>query len=187
MTTEIILSEVKTHALVPRFYKHGDRDMVEISFVGSKDSISQRVKPEHMAAYRDAWNAYCDGKPLQQRPGTPLTDLQAINEERAKEYIHRNVHNLEELAALNDGQCQSLGHGTLTDRKGARELVARRQLQRRDELDREVQRKSASVGPAAEPSPEIDALKAEMAELKQMLAAALAPKPKGRPKKAKAE
>jgi hypothetical protein len=186
---DISLPEVKSHGLAARFYRFNNRDMVEISFIGSKDSISQRVTPQHMAEYRDAWNAYCDGREPSQRAGTPLTELKAISEPRAKEYIHRNVHNLEELAALNDGQCQMLGHGTLTDRKGARELVARLQFEKKNALEKRVHEASASIGAVPDKTNEVEALKADVAELKQGIAGImelLQARKGGRPKKAKA-
>jgi hypothetical protein len=186
MSLDITLPEVKAHTQTARFFRDGNKDKVEIKFVGSKDTINQTVTPEHMAKFKAEWDAFCDGAPLKQRPGTPLTDLASISQPRAEEYIHRNVHTLEELAALNDGQCQMLGHGTLTDRKGARALVESRQLQMRDKLQRDLMDKQSTVGAVvAEAPPEIEELKAEMAELKAMLKDALAAKKPGRPKKEK--
>jgi hypothetical protein len=186
---EITLPEVKAHAQTARFFRDGNKNKIEISFVGSKDTLNQTVTPAHMAQFKAEWDAFCDGREPEQRPGTPLTELPSITEGRAKEYIHRNVHNLEELAALDDGQCQMLGHGTLTDRKGARALVANRVMKKRDDLERELQKKTAAIGPvpaeAYAGASDVEALKADMAELKAMLAAALAPKKGGRPKKEK--
>lgn len=183
MSLDITLPEVQAHTQTARFFRDGKKDKLEIKFVGSKDTLIQTVTPDHMAKFKSEWDAYCDGREPEKRPGTPLTDLSSISEARAADYIHRNVHTLEELAALNDGQCQALGHGTLTDRKGARELVTVRQMQLRDKLQREVHDKSATIGPVpAEKyagNSDVEALKAEMAELKQMLAAALAPKKRG--------
>ncbi len=187
---DITLPEVKVHTQTARFFRDGSKDKIEIKFVGSKDTINQIVTPAHMAQFKSEWDAYCDGKEPEKRSGTPLTDLAAISQDRAADYIHRNVHTLEELAALNDGQCQALGHGTITDRKGARELVAMRQMQARDKLQREVQSKSATLGPVpAEkyaPNSEIEALKCELSELKAMLSEALTKRKGGRPKKEKA-
>ena len=185
--TDITLPEVRAHTQTARFFRDGNKNKVEIKFVGSKDTINQIVTPEHMATYKSEWDAFCDGRPPELRPGTPLTDLPTISAERAEDYKHRNVHNLEELAALNDGQCQAMGHGTLTDRKGARELVAARQMQLRNKLEREVHDKQSTVGSVqAEPNADIETLKTEMAELKALLLQALTPKKGGRPKKAKA-
>ncbi len=190
---EITLPEVRAHTQTARFFRSGNKDMVEISFVGSKDNLNKVVTPAHMAQFRTEWDAYCDGRPPEKRAGTPLTDLPSISQERADDYIHRNVHNLEELTVLNDGQCQALGHGTLTDRRAARDLITTRSLQLRDKLQKEVQDKSATIGPVpAEKyagNSDLDAVKADVAELKtgiaQILAAMQAKKP-GRPKKAKA-
>lgn len=194
MSMDIVLPEVRAHTQTARFFKSGTKDKVEISFVGSKDTIIQTVNPGHMAAFKAEWDAYCDGSPLQQRKGTPLTDLPSISEERAKDYIHRNVHTLEELAALNDGQCQMLGHGTLTDRKGAIQLVTQRQFKSRDEQQRKVQEATAALGPKPAErfaaNSDIEAVKAEVAELKQgmgQILELLQKRKGGRPKKAQAE
>lgn len=189
MSLDITLPEVRAHAQTARFFRDGNKDKIEIAFVGSKDTLIQAVAPAHMAQFKAEWDAFCDGRPLEKRPGTALTELSSINEAREQEYVHRNVHNLEELAALNDGQCQALGHGTLTDRKAARELLTVRGMQQRTHMERLVREATATIGPVpAEKyagNSDVEALKAEMAELKAMLAAALAPKKRGpKPKKA---
>lgn len=192
MIPDITLPEVKSHAQTARFYRQGNSDLVEIRFVGSKDTNVCKVTPDHMARFKNEWDAFCDGRPPAQRSGIALTELPTINDDRAAEYIARNVHTLEELAALNDGQCQSLGHGTLTDRKGARALVMQRQMQLRESLQREVQQKSAAIGPVPAETyagkSEIDVVKSEMAEIKTLLAALVEKqaRPRGRPPKNKA-
>lgn len=130
-----------------RFYKDEGADFVEISFVGSRDSLVKKVSPEHMAKFKDAWDAYCDGRELEQRKGTPLTDA-PMTSEVAKSYVQRNVHTLEELAMLSDAQCQALGHGTLTYRENARKLIATRTDERRQEQMSAVSKAAATVGAA---------------------------------------
>jgi hypothetical protein len=184
---DFTLPEVRAHGLAGSFFRGEDgRDYVKIALVGSKDSFVKRVRPEHMAQFKAEWDAFCDGRPLAIRPGIPLTDLPSIKEARAQDYIHKNVHNLDELAALNDGQCQSLGHGTLTDRKAARELVASRQAEAKTLSERKVQEASAAIGKTADPD-EVDGIKAEVAELKnsvsQILELLQAKPKRGRPKK----
>ena len=127
-----------------------------------------------MAQFRNEWDAYCDGRPMQRREGIALTELPGLDEARAEGYVARNVHTLEELAALSDAQCQGIGHGTLTDRQGARKLVTQRQLESRDRMQRAVHEASAAIGPRpAEqfaPSAEMEAVKSEIADLKQCIA-----------------
>lgn len=188
MTLDVNLSDgtpVRGHTQAARFFREGNKTLVEISFVGSKDTNICKVTPEHMARFKTEWDAFCDGRPLERRPGIPLTTLPTISEQRAAEYIARNVHNLEELAVLNDGQCQSLGHGVLTHRQEARALVAKQTYEQQNRAAQAIKDKQASVGKvvaAAEPSPEIEALKADMAEIKELLAGLAAPK-RGRPRK----
>lgn len=190
--TDITLPEVKVYTQSAKFFRRGEQDFVEISFIGAKDTLVERVQPSHMAQFRNEWDAYCDGRPMQRREGVPLTDLPGLDEARAESYIARNVHTLEELAALSDAQCQGIGHGTLTDRQGARKLVTQRQLEARDRMQRAVHEASATIGPKpAErtvPSPEFESVKGEIAELKQgiaelagLIAKTMPPRRKSRP------
>jgi len=171
---DITLPEVKVYTQAAKFFRRGDQDFVEISFIGAKDTLVERVQPSHMAQFRPEWDAYCDGRPMQRREGIPLTELPGLDGERAENYIARNVHTLEELAALSDAQCQGIGHGTLTDRQGARKLVTQRQLEARDRMQRAVHEASAALGPRpAEryaPGSDLESIKGEIAELRQGVA-----------------
>jgi hypothetical protein len=172
--TDITLPEVKVYTQSAKFFRRGDQDFVEISFIGAKDTLVERVQPSHMAQFRSEWDAYCDGRPMRRREGIPLTDLPGVDEARAEGYIARNVHSLEELAALSDAQCQGIGHGTLTDRQGARKLVAQRHHEVRDRMQRAVHEASAAIGPRpAEryaPNADMEAVRGELAELRQSIA-----------------
>jgi hypothetical protein len=189
---DITLPEVKVYAQSAKFFRRGTQDFVEISFVGANDTLVEKVTPAHMAQFRSEWDAYCDGQPLQRRAGTALTELANIEEAKAEQYIARNVHNLEELAALSDAQCQGIGHGTLTDREGARKLLMQRQREARDKMRRTVHEASAAIGPRPAElyaaNAELAALKAEIAELKQGIAdlAGLVGSAPPRPQKTKA-
>jgi hypothetical protein len=172
--TDITLPEVRVYTQSAKFFRRGAQDFVEISFIGAKDTLVERVQPSHMAQFRSEWDAYCDGRPIQRRNGIPLTDLPELDEARAESYITRNVHTLEELAALSDAQCQGIGHGALTDRQGARKLVTQRQLEIRDRMQRAVHEASAAIGPRpAEryaPNADMEAVRGEIAELRQSIA-----------------
>jgi hypothetical protein len=189
-----LLPEIEGFEQTPRFFKDKGVDFVEISFIGSKDTIIQKVKPEHMAKFRDAWNSYCDGTPMALRKGTALTDLAGINEQLAKSLVDRNVHTLEELSVLNDAQCQGLGHGTLTLRRQAQELVAKRWSDSKTRLHNKIAEESsrpakvedsASLVAIADLGTKIDQMGANLAQLVSVLTTTLAPKPRGRPPKVK--
>ena len=154
---DIDLPEVQSFAQQPRFYKDGGKDFVEISFLGTKDTLIKKVTPDIMAKFRDAWNAYCDGKPMEKRKGTPLTALPEINEQMAEEFTRRNLHTLEELAVLTDHQCQGLGHGLITMRRKAIALVQQRDFAEKDRAHKAIT--SAVVKPAPEESADISELK----------------------------
>jgi hypothetical protein len=185
---DITLPEVLSFQQSAKFFKSDKgQDLVEIAYVGSKDTTVQKVKPEHMAKFRDAWNNYCDGTPMKKREGTQLTALNGVTPELAEKFIQQNVHTVEELAVLNDMQCQALGHGTLTFRKQAQERLAMRDFEARELGRKKVGEAAASIGPVPA---ETYASKSEVAELSNKMdaiLAALAAKPKpGRPKKTEA-
>ena len=155
MSLDITLSEVQPVTQRARFYKDGEKPYVEISFIGSKDTHISDVKPEHMANFRAEWDAFCDGSPLKKRDGTPLTDL--VTEQRAETYFGRNIHNLEELSFLSDGQCQALGHGTLTDRENARKLLGQRAMSAKEQAHKRAVDMTAAAKPASDaPQPNAD-------------------------------
>jgi hypothetical protein len=172
--TDITLPEVKVYAQSAKFFRRGEQDFVEISFVGAKDTLVEKVTPSHMAQFRNEWDAYCDGRPIERRQGIPLTDLSGLDAARADSYIARNVHTAEELAALSDAQCQGIGHGAITDRQAARKLVLQRQREMRDRMQRAVHEASAAIGPRPveqhAPNADLEAVKTEIAELKQAVA-----------------
>lgn len=159
---DIDLPEVQSFAQQPRFFKDGGKDYVEISFLGAKDTVVKKVTPDIMAKFRDEWNAYCDGKPLEKRKGTPLTVLPEISEQMADEFVRRNLHTLEELAVLSDHQCQGLGHGLITLRRKAIALVQQRQFAEKDRAHKAIT--SAVVKPAPEENNDITELKSIVAE-----------------------
>lgn len=182
--TDLVLPEVQGFEQSPRFFKSPNGvDFVEISFIGSKDTIVQKVTPEHMAKFRDAWNSYCDGTPMSLRKGTPLTDL--ITEQLAKSLIDRNVHTLEELAVLNDAQCQGLGHGILTLRKSAQEHVAKHYAEAKVRTQNKIAEESTKAQKVDDSATlaAIGELGVKFDQLAAALLTALAPKPRGRPKK----
>lgn len=177
-----------------RFFRQDEKDLIEISFIGVKDTVVRKVKPEHMAQFQEEWNSYCDGTPMKQRSGTSLTDLPGVDQQRAEVYTSRNVHNAEEIAALSDAQCQALGHGTITLRKAAQELLMLRAAEQQAKSRDRVVKESASIGtvPAEKYASESDLAEvkkglATLSENVAALVAVLAAKKPGRPKKTEAQ
>jgi hypothetical protein len=174
----LTLPEVQSFAQKGRFFREGTTDFIEIQFVGSKDSIVKKVAPEHMAKFREEWNAYCDGRPPQRRQGTDLTAI-GIPAEKAEEYAFRNVHTLEELAALSDAQCQGLGHGTLTHRQMAQKLLSAHAMEKaaaaRDAVSEGAATLSTEVAAKVEQSSgDIAELKTQVGDLTKAVAALVA-------------
>lgn len=171
---DITLPEVRIYNKAAKFFRRGDVDYVEISFIGAKDTFVEKVQPSHMAEFRNEWDAYCDGRPITRRAGIALTELPGLDAEKAENYVVRNVHTLEELAALSDAQCQGIGHGALTDRQAARKLVAQREIESREKMQRAVHEASAAIGPrpleSFTASAAVESVKDEIAELKKSIA-----------------
>jgi len=164
MMEEFTLPEVQRFPQNAKFYAESGKDMVEISSVGSPDTIKKRVTPEIMSKFHREWAAYCDGKPPQKRPGISLTEL--VPPERAEDFLRGNVHNVEEVAALNDMQCQAFGHGTATLRKEARALVEKRRMEERIKAANHVSKMMETVRTpeAAAADEKIAALEGAIAE-----------------------
>lgn len=156
--TDVSIPEVAALQQRAKFYldEATGRPMVEISAVGSKDTLRKKVGPEEMGKFRHEWDAFCDGRPLKRRPGIALTDIPGVTQGRADSYIARNVHNAEELAVLSDSQCQSIGHGTLTDRSAAIALVQQRRVAMATEQRDRVSKAAAEIkaAPTNEPKSE---------------------------------
>ncbi len=184
------LPEVQSFALRPRFYRQGNKDYVEISAVGSKDTNICKVTPEIMAQFPAEWRAYSDGQPLLPRKGTPLTAIPQMTDEQAKKLFDGGVHVLEELAILTDAQCQPFGHGTITLRTMAQRELAKREAARRAANHDRISAAVAQPMPVetvnedmAKLTTSIDSLTTKFDQLVQVLIAQNAPKPRGRPKK----
>lgn len=192
---DVIAPEVRELQQTAKFFRENGKEFVAISFVGEKDTVIRKVLPEHMAKFRSEWNAFCDGAPMKQRDGTPLTEVMNLSEDVAQKYVLQNVHTAEELAVLSDSQCQALGHGTLTFRAAARGLLDQRKIAKMEAAQKrigEVTKEALSLA-AAEAKAEADAkyaskedveaVKSELGDIKGMLAQLLerkkpGPKPK---------
>lgn len=163
---EIELPEVKAMHQHARFYNEGNQTYIEISFTGSKQTVKHKVKPVHMAQFKEEWDAFCDGRPPNKRAGTPLIDV--IDERLTEDLTNKNIHNLEELAALNDSQCQALGHGTLTSREKARKLLEDRSMKQTEKRLHIISEQQARVGNTqTESAKDIQEIKTSIGDLTQ--------------------
>lgn len=106
-----------------RFFKDDDRNMVEIKIVGDPNDLIQRVTPEHINRYPEAWAAFQAGQDNIDYGGTPLTDVPGIDRNLAMSMKLKNVHNAEMLADLSDAAANSLGIGGQTFRRAAQLLI----------------------------------------------------------------
>jgi hypothetical protein len=115
---------VKTSNLRPEFYRREDGTlMIRVANLASKDVYEAKAQPEHSKQFPDAFEAFERGKSEPDVGGTPLTDVPGINKDVARAYRTKGVRNAEELAALSDAACSAMGHGVLTARKSAINLL----------------------------------------------------------------
>jgi len=187
------LPEVQGFNLRPRFYREGNSDYVEISAIGTRDTDIKKVTPDVMERWPSEWAAYCDGRPVLPRSGTPLTALSQMGADQAKKLFDGNVQVLEELAVLSDAQAGAFGHGTITLRTLAQKFLAKQESDRKVEVQNKITAAAASPVPVAEANPEafakigaaIDGLSSKIDQLVNILIAQNAPKQRGRPPKDK--
>lgn len=106
------------------FFRANDRDMVEITVVGDKNSYITKVDETHIARFPLEWEAYQSGDGKADYGGTPLTDIEGIDAAFAVSLTLKGIHNVEMLAGLTDAAASSLGNGIVTLRKKAKALLA---------------------------------------------------------------
>lgn len=101
-------------------------DMIEVAVVGEDKycTVHRKVRPADVEAYPSEWRAYRDKAPEMVVEGTPLTDVPGIDRVFAEKLKFAGVRVAEELADLSDGQCSSIGFGTLNARQVAKLLIA---------------------------------------------------------------
>lgn len=106
-----------------KFFRDGEKNMVELSVVSSKDTVIKDVKAQHLEDYPKEWEAYSNGAELVDYGGTPLTQVPGITGSIATNYKLNGIHNAEMLADIPDIACKNLGMGALAARTAAKNLV----------------------------------------------------------------
>lgn len=106
-----------------KFFKDGERDLVEIKIAGQEDTVIEKVNPQHLADYPREWEAYQRNEKDVDYGGTPLTEVPGMSEQAAVGYKLKGIHNAEMLAEASDGVISRLGMGALAFRKSAQNLV----------------------------------------------------------------
>ena len=114
-------------------------DMVEIKIVGDPNTVIRMVGPKDLDEWPSEWSAYQGGKSHIDVGGTLLTEVPGITRDTATALRLKGVRNVEELAALDDAACKSLGMQGLAWRRAASLILKEKEL---DELkaDREARR-----------------------------------------------
>ena len=90
-----------------------DRDFVTIMVPGDKDSVIERVATDiDKRRFRAQYTAYKQNQAQETVTGTPLRAATFLTAAQIKELEYFNVHTVEQLADMNDGNVQKfmMGH-----------------------------------------------------------------------------
>ena len=148
-----------------------DREFVRIIIPGDRRSMAvEPVGEEHKARWGRQYEAFRAGReaPLE---GTPLSEwpVSLMSPARVQELAYFNLRTVEQMAAVNDAQLQSLGMGARELRERARtwlEVAAKgaapleKLIARNEELAREAERLTRELTSA---NAELSALKSKEA------------------------
>lgn len=140
---------------------------VSIAFPGAKSDIIKHVQmtdepnmPSHPNRFPRQWAAF-QAQQTQVPDGTPLEMCKFIAGHRVKELKAQNIHTAEQLASMPDSILQTLGMGIMRERDLAKSYVNE---------DTKVQELSAALARESALKSDMDALKAQMADLNNLMA-----------------
>jgi hypothetical protein len=157
---QTFLSEKKGRAI----YKPVNK--VRIAFPGAKSDIIKHVQmndepnsPSHPNRFPRQWAAF-QAQQAQVPDGTPLEMCKFIAGHRVKELKAQNVHTAEQLASMPDNILQTMGMGAMRERDLARAYINE---------DAKVSELSASLAREAAMKADMEALKAQMAQLNSLM------------------
>ncbi len=140
-----------------------DREHIRIVIPGDKDNVVMRqATRQDKEKYPDAWKRYQE-KDKETRVGTPLEEWQPISKSQVKEAKYMEIHTVEQLAAVSDGNLQKLGPGWVSLRSNAQVWVSNQrdgaaaaqvasQLEQANSLIAQLQERMAAM--EAQPKPE---------------------------------
>lgn len=97
-------------------------DTVEFDEASGKWKILKLAVQSDIRKYPSQWNAFMRGNGGQ-FIGTPLSMLFRNDPSKVEIYKHKHIEYVEQLAALNDSNCEDLGIGVKTDRDTARNFI----------------------------------------------------------------
>ena len=105
-----------------RFYKYVERgqlsesimDFVEIITPGdTKSEMRRQVQDSDKVRWPEAWAAYQAGE-QSKITGYPLEQWPGVDEGMIRDWNHKRIYTVEQLAGLSDSSIESLGFGTRT-------------------------------------------------------------------------
>jgi hypothetical protein len=159
-----------------------DMDWVRIIVPGDKNNIIDTyAREDHKQRWPIQWHRYLNQKEGTVETGTPLTAWPIVSAAKAEELRSLNFKTVESIAGASDGQLQSLG---MVAGMAPHEFRSRAQRYLKAAQDESYSNEQAET--AKRLADENAAMKAEMDEMKQMMAELLqnqkkkpGPKPAG--------
>ena len=143
---------------------YDDVEFIEIIVPGSRDVLQTAVKPTHLARFPEQYERFKKNEE-QVVSGTPLSSWPMMTPARIAEMHALKIKTVEHLVSLPDNYLSKLGPDAVSLREAAREYVKR----------------------AKGNDSRVEALEAQLAELRKQLESAAGPKKRGRPKKVEVE
>lgn len=143
-----------------------EKPHVRIIIPGDKGNVIERVcKPADIAKYPNAWKRFQSQESVATK-GTPLEQWPQINRAQLKEAKYFEVHSVEQMAALSDSHIARMGMGFQALRDQAKAWL--------DAAQGGAQT-SSLVAENKRLSDELEAMKAQMAEMNERYKASQAP------------
>ena len=149
-----------------------DREFVRILVKGNdKMEVVAEVTDQHRRRFPFQYERFKAGM-AQLKSGTPIDRVPGISPSTVKNYISLNIRTIEDLAEVGDNVLDNLGMGARDNREKAIKYLANGRVAN-DEAASKVRALEEKV--------------AELTALVESMSAVHAPKPRGRPPKARAE
>lgn len=130
-----MIPQPKTKGNAPvkaRFFKLGNKDMIEIAIIGDHNTYQGKVTKEDMARFPREWEAYQAGLDMPEVEGTPLIEVPGMNEQLVQWYKFQGIHVAEQLASASDIVIQKLGMGGNVLRRNAEILIKSKAWEKRE-------------------------------------------------------
>tara|TARA_B100000686_G_scaffold345683_1_gene430722 strand:- start:891 stop:1349 length:459 start_codon:yes stop_codon:yes gene_type:complete len=131
--------------MAARFYRRHNKNYIEITVAGEKDTLRRQVEPNDINRFEAEWKAYEEGLDRVPVTGTNLEELPHVDQDRANGLRLQGVHTVEQLAELHDGLLQNIGMGAIDLRNAAQNYLAAADSHKQEREIEELKRELAAL------------------------------------------